>query len=191
MLSWRRPSSVEIRAFLDRQGADALSYPDVGMTRAASPAGYRVGHQQADLGRGASCFERARRAVDRWAMFDVGWVQLCFPDEPPADGRDVAVLARIGPLWSLNACRVVYTLWGQGDVERYGFAYGTLRDHMEIGEERFLVEWDRRSDAVVYDVTAYSRPRHVLARVSGPVGRAAQDRFRRDSARAIQRAVSL
>jgi uncharacterized protein (UPF0548 family) len=100
------------------------------------------------------------------------------------------VAARIGLLWALNACRVVYVVSELGERERYGFAYGTLPDHMEQGEELFVVAWDVRSDRVTYEVTAYSSPRHWLTRVGGPAARSTQHRFRRDSARAMQRAVS-
>jgi uncharacterized protein (UPF0548 family) len=43
-----------------------------------------------------------------------------------------------------------------GPVSRYGFAYGTLADHGESGEERFTVEWNRSSDKVFYDILAFS-----------------------------------
>ncbi len=55
-------------------------------------------------------------------------------------------------------------------MSRFGFAYGTLPGHVESGEERFLVEWDRGDDAVWYDILAFSRPNHVLTRLGYPVG---------------------
>jgi uncharacterized protein (UPF0548 family) len=76
-----------------------------------------------------------------------------------------------------------------GPVARFGFAYGTLPGHAESGEERFLVEWDRTGDAVRYDVLAFSRPRHPLARLGYPLTRRAQRRFARDSAAAMLRAA--
>ncbi len=149
-----------------------------------------MGREGVELGSGPEVYERARAAVDQWAMFDVGWVELLGADEPPAEGLTVAVLARLGALWSLNACRVTALIREPGDHERHGFAYGTLSEHMETGEERFVVSWDRASGGVSYEVVAYSRPRHWLARAAGPVARAAQRRFRLGSARAMQRAVT-
>ena len=73
---------------------------------------------------------------------------------------------------------------------RFGFAYGTLPGHAESGEERFLVEWDRADDAVWYDILAFSRPRHPLARLGYPLTRRTQRRFARDSAAAIRQAVA-
>ena len=46
--------------------------------------------------------------------------------------------------------------------------YGTLPDHAGSGEERFLVEWDRQDGSVCYDILAFSRPRHLLARLGYP-----------------------
>jgi uncharacterized protein (UPF0548 family) len=74
-------------------------------------------------------------------------------------------------------------------IDRFGFAYGTLPDHPERGEERFLVEWNRDDDSVHYDLLAVSQPRHWLARLGYPYTRRQQARFRRLSGLAMQRAV--
>ena len=94
-------------------------------------------------------------------------------------------------LWWLNAARIVYAVdEATESVARYGFAYGTLPGHVEAGEERFLVEWDRRDDSVWYDIRAFSRPRHILTRLGKWQVRRLQQRFRDDSAAAMLRAVS-
>lgn len=72
----------------------------------------------------------------------------------------------------------------------YGFAYGTLPDHPERGEERFLIEWNRADDTVWYDLLAISRPGHWLARLGYPYARYEQAKFRRLSGQAMQAAVS-
>jgi uncharacterized protein (UPF0548 family) len=132
------------------------------------------------------------RALDRWAMFDTGWTQLCWPETPIAEGEVVCCLARHLGFWSLNACRIVYVLdepAGDGVGARHGFAYGTLSEHAEQGEERFSVERLAADETVWYDVLAFSRPGQLLARLGGPIPRALQGRFIRDSKRAMQRAV--
>src|SRR6185436_6673895 len=80
---------------------------------------------------------------------------------------------------------------GRGETEaagirRFGFAYGTLPDHIERGEERFLIEWDRKDDSVWYDILAFSQPRHPLVRLGAPVARLMQKRFARDSISAMR-----
>jgi uncharacterized protein (UPF0548 family) len=73
-------------------------------------------------------------------------------------------------------------------VEKFGFAYGTLAEHAERGEERFLVEWHQDDDTVWYDLLAFSKP-GPMARVGYPLARRLQKRFARDSKEAMKRAV--
>ena len=77
----------------------------------------------------------------------------------------------------------------QGPVQRFGFAYGTLPEHAESGEERFTVEWHEEDDTVWYDIVAFSRPQQLPARLGYPLARRMQKRFARDSAAAMQRTV--
>jgi uncharacterized protein (UPF0548 family) len=79
---------------------------------------------------------------------------------------------------------------GRDAVHRVAFAYGTLPGHAAAGEERFAVEWHRADDAVWYDLSAFSRPRHPLMRLGRPLARRQQRRFGRDSARAMAAAVA-
>jgi len=155
-----------------------------------APRGFVVDHNRVGLGAGERAFARAVDAVRRWEMFNIGWVALCWPEVPIEADRTVAIFVPLVGLWSLNACRIVYVIDERGGaIERFGFAYGTLPDHMESGEERFSVEWRRDDDSVWYDLFAFSRPRHPLARLARPAGRALQRRFARDSLRAMARAV--
>ena len=54
---------------------------------------------------------------------------------------------------------------GTDAAGRFGFAYGTLTNHAEAGEELFEVWLDARTDQVMYRIRAISRPRAVLARL--------------------------
>ncbi len=74
----------------------------------------------------------------------------------------VAVLGRAVGLWWLNCCRIVYVVNEVGLVAKFGFAYGTLPGHVESGEERFQVEWNRNDNTVWYDLLAFSRPKPLL-----------------------------
>ena len=138
---------------------------------------------------GPDLFEAAKSALGRWEMFRVDWLALCWPCAPIEEGSAVAVLARIGGLWSLNPCRVVYRIDEAGEVERFGFAYGTLPGHAACGEERFTVERDLEDDAVAYDLLAFSRPASTLVRLGRPFLRHLQRRFARDSLDAMRRAA--
>ena len=189
MLLFARPSDERIQQFIDERRSLSFSYAEVGATRDAPPSWSVVDHNRIALGSGAACFERAKVAVRNWTMFDIGWVKLCWPVTPIEPGATVAVLGRVLGLWSMNACRVVYAIDERQQVERFGFAYGTLPEHVESGEERFSVEWNHADGSVVYDILAFSRPNQTLSRVLYPWTRRLQKRFAIDSMSAMQRAV--
>jgi uncharacterized protein (UPF0548 family) len=189
MLSLRKPTGERLRGFLAAQSKLDLTYPAVGATAAVPPAGYVVDRTRVKLGEGAEAFAAAKAALGRWEHFRLGWVEAWPPDAPVQAGQVVAVVARLFGLWWVNACRVVYVVDEGGPVQRFGFAYGTLPDHAESGEERFLVEWDREGGGVWYDILAFSRPRHVLARLGYPWVRRVQKRFGWGSAAAMVRAL--
>src|SRR5437773_1945486 len=74
-----------------------------------------------------------------------------------------------------------YVIDEDGPVRRYGFAYGTLPDHADRGEERFTVEWDRRSDLISYDILSFSRSGSLIRQAAYPAARRLQRRFLRNS----------
>jgi uncharacterized protein (UPF0548 family) len=189
MLSLRKPSAERLRDFLAAQAKLDFSYSAVGATAVVPPAGYVVDRTRIKLGGGASTFAAAKAALGHWEHFRLGWVETWPPEIPIQAGQVVAVIARLFGLWWLNACRVVYVVDEEGPVKRHGFAYGTLPEHAESGEERFTVEWNEEDNAVWYDILAFSRPQQLLARLGYPFARRLQKRFARDSGAAMQRAV--
>ena len=195
MFTLTKPSEAEIVKFVSAQSPLAFSYSEVGATRtepgdgSSTPRGYNVDHNHVQLGRGAEVYERAVAALKEWRQFDLGWVSLVPRGVKIEKGATVAVKAWACGMWSLNACRVVYVVdeAAAGDpIARFGFAYGTLPDHIERGEERFLIEWNRTDDSVWYDILAFSQPRHPLVRIGFPVARMMQKRFARDSLSAMK-----
>jgi uncharacterized protein (UPF0548 family) len=117
--------------------------------------------------------------------------RLYWPNAPVQLGTVVAVSVQHYGFNSLNACRIVYVVNEMdGLFWRYGFAYGTLKEHTERGEERFTVEWNRTNDEVWYDILAFSRPNSLLARFAYPLARALQKKFAHGSKRAMHNAVT-
>jgi uncharacterized protein (UPF0548 family) len=165
-----------------------LSYTPMGIVKAGivrrdlDEATIAIGHGKAD-------FERARAALMAWKQFDIGWVETFPRDAPVAVGTVVAVLIRHLGFWSLNGCRVLYSVGCPGDAARFGFAYGTLTNHAEAGEELFEVFIDPQTEEVMYRIRAISWPQTTLARVGQPIVRVLQARFRRHSAAAMKRAT--
>ncbi|MEX2175033.1 MAG: DUF1990 domain-containing protein [Pirellulaceae bacterium] len=192
MFSLQRPTDEFIRAYLIGQAGRPWSYDQVAATR--SPAlsarpGWKLDRQRVLLGHGKDVFAAASQAIRDWKMFPREMTQVFWPNSPQQPGDTVAVLYRARPffLWMLMPARVVYRV---DERRRFGFAYGTLADHPERGEERFAVEWNERDDSVWYDLLALSQPAHWLARLAYPYARWEQAKFRRLSGRAMQRAVA-
>jgi uncharacterized protein (UPF0548 family) len=190
MILLREPSDAQIRRFLDEQHSLPFSYSEVGASRDGTPPGYPINHHRGRLGAGLETYARAVEAIRGWKMYETGWTKLCWPEAPITEGTVVGVLGRHFGLWSLNACRIAYTLEEErSPLRRYGFAFGTLPGHVEQGEERFTVEWRRADNAVWYEVFAFARPAHPLARVGAPFVRLVQRRFATDSLRSMAAAV--
>lgn len=169
----------------------SFSYSEIGATAGDIPDSYNIYQNRIQLGRGERTWEAAVQAIQNWRMFDLSWVKVYPPIAPIEVGTTVAVLASHLMIYSLNASRIVYTVDESALARRFGFAYGTLDDHAESGEERFTVEWNQEDDAVWYDILAFSRPRHWAARIGYPISRHLQRKFARDSKQAMLNAVRV
>jgi uncharacterized protein (UPF0548 family) len=173
----RRPSRDSIDGFVRDSQKLPLSYGPIGVVNGETPCRH-LDEAIVTIGRGRADFDRARAALRAWKQFDIGWVET-FPRCAPVEvGTVVAVLIQHLGFWSLNGCRVLYKVGGDG---RFGYAYGTLTNHAESGEELFDVFLDPESDEVRYRIRATSKPQAALALIGQPIVRALQARFRRDS----------
>lgn len=189
----RKPSPAFVRTFLDGMRDDPFSYEGVGATRSDTPhapQGYLFDLNRRHLGQGHAAFDAACDALRRWEMFSLGWVEPGDPTAPLVAGTPIAMMARTGGLWCLNACRIVYEITEEtAPMRRFGFAYGTLPHHVERGEERFTIEW-REDDSVWYDLRAFSRPHRWYTWAGYPFTRRLQRRFVAGSLDAMSRAVA-
>jgi uncharacterized protein (UPF0548 family) len=184
----RRPTQPEIEEFIDRSWDLPLSYDPVGIAK-ESPRGFKVDEASGVIGHGEPAFRRAKLALAEWRHFDFGWVEL-FPRGAAIEpGSVVAVLVHHLGFWSLNGCRVVYTPGDRRTGASFGFAYGTLTNHAELGEEIFEVSLAAKTEEVVYRIRAVSKARATMARIGYPLTRMIQARFRRDSIAALRRAI--
>lgn len=119
-------------------------------------------------------------------MFDLGWVRVANPEARILLGQLVAVEAKSLGLSTVNVSRILEVV---DTPKHFGFVYATTELHLEEGEERFLLEFDRSSGDVTYKLEAVSRPRSSLARLGWPVTRMFQHRFARDSHRRMRDAI--
>ncbi|MDH3303399.1 MAG: DUF1990 domain-containing protein [Acidimicrobiia bacterium] len=169
MYHLRRPSAAVLASLVSQQSAEALSYPEVGISLgpSSSPGHHRLRAVRA-VGSGEATFAAARQAIDGWFGHARAGATLQPPRPPIEADRTLALALRVGPLWVTAACRIVAVV---DEEHRYGFAYGTLPHHPAQGEESFLAVRDPGTGGVQLEITASSRPRAVLARLGGPVGR--------------------
>jgi uncharacterized protein (UPF0548 family) len=187
MFLMTRPAGRDIEAFLRDSIDRPLSYDPIGLARGVAGR-FRIDEQSIVIGSGAAAFDRARAALAAWAHFDLGWIDVRPSSAPIETGTVVVVVIRHLGFWSLNGARIVYTI-GDAASDECGFAYGTLTNHAEAGEEIFTVTIDRNTGDVRYSIRAASKPRAPLAWAGYPIVRMLQSRFRVDSARAMMRAV--
>jgi uncharacterized protein (UPF0548 family) len=184
----QRPSPQAIDQFIHESVELPLSYSPIGLVDKPS-VGFTVDNAVVAIGRGKSDFDRAKAALMEWKHFRLGWVELFPPAASIERGTVIAVLVRHLGFSSLNGCRVVCSVDDGSGGSRFGFAYGTLTNHAERGEERFEVFIDPHSGEVMYRIRAASRPRATLARLGYLYTRSLQSRFRRDSIQAMKRAT--
>ena len=193
MVRLRRPSPSEIDAVL--RTAAGPTYAEVGDSALIGShdgplraAGYDVDRRLFPLGTGRACFDRARTGLAHWKHFEIPWLEFHGGGSPSATGQVVATLVSVAGVWFLNPCRVLASPRVEtGDV--FEFAYGTLPGHAERGEERFRVSIDPRTDAVTYEIAAFSTPAIWLTWLGYPFARKLQARFAAASAAALARAT--
>lgn len=194
MYSIHKPSRADLNAFLRNHDSASFTYSYVGGTRGDAPVGFSVGRHRVLLGYGNDVYDRGKNALEQWQMFPPQFVDLIWPGPIEVD-RVVATLFYAPGFWTLNPCRIVYTIDDatstDGDrSKRFGFAYGTIGNHLACGEERFVVEHNLSNDTVSYEVYCFSRPAHWISKLAYPYLRIQQHRFRALSALAMQRAAA-
>jgi uncharacterized protein (UPF0548 family) len=178
-----RPSDAAVASILSRQAGAPLTYDEVGVTLSrpddladALPAGYHHVRRSVTLGEDPAIWSRARAALVDWRPQRAAGARVYPTDCQPSVGLDVAVVLPFGPVTAIAVCRVVAVV---DEADRFGFAYGTLPHHPEQGEEAFVIRRGPSGSAaspVMFEVVAFSRPAHPLARLGGPVARLQQAR---------------
>jgi len=190
MFSLREPSAAAIARVLADAARHGFSYQDVGVTRGDHPAWLNPLHHRERVGAGEAAYHAAIAQARQWRMYQLPWTRVYPPEAGALPGTVIATVVRHLGFWSVNPCRVVYDEESAGEVSTSAFAIGTLPDHAETGEERFQVEWHRGDDSVWFEILAFARPRHWLARLGAPITRSLQRKFAAEALQAIRAAVA-
>jgi uncharacterized protein (UPF0548 family) len=173
----RRPSDAELSQIAASVADAPFTYDEVSATARPDelPEGCHLVHAARVVGEGDGGFAAAVDGVRRWQLHRRQGYRVA-PDEPRIEvGTVVAVDVPLIALHVIATCRIA---WVVDEPDRFGFGYGTLPIHPESGEEAFVVERDQHDAAhtVRLVITAFSRPRHPLVRLAGPMARRQQAR---------------
>jgi uncharacterized protein (UPF0548 family) len=165
------PTKEQLDTLIENQRNTELTYNKFNLQ------GYDHDKNRIFLGSGKSVWAAAKRAMQQWAMFPDGWAKIYYQNPTFQKGDIVVMNARVFGVWWLNAARILTVL---DDEQNFGFAYGTLPNHVEMGEELFKISIDEQGD-VYYSITAFSRPRFWAVRWTYPLSRSFQRKFVKDS----------
>jgi uncharacterized protein (UPF0548 family) len=172
----RHPSDADVEALLTRVSNHAPTYPEIGASgHGTLPTGYRTGRCSMVLGYGPAVFERGKDALRGWRAHRGAGALLRPPVPELVVGTDMVTLIRLGPLWVVAPCRIVYVT---NTATSFGFGYGTLPGHPESGEESFHVHLDAQGE-VAFTIIFFARIVDPLAKVGSPVARMQQRRVTR------------
>jgi uncharacterized protein (UPF0548 family) len=161
--------------------AAPLSYSPRGGPGGGAPADFDHLDCSATLSR--RDFDATVRDLFEWRMHSRAGLQVQASDIPLRPKTVVLMRWGMGALSLKIPCRVLEVV---EEPERRGFTYGTLPGHPEAGEERFLLE-HLDDGRILFTITASSRPASSLARLGGPISRAAQRCMTQRYLRALDR----
>lgn len=171
------PTKAQLDTLIESQRSDELTYNKYNLQR------FDHDKNQILLGSGNEIWAAAKQAMKQWAMFPDGWAQIYYQNPIFKKGDIVVMNARAFGIWWLNAARILTVL---DDENHYGFAYGTLPNHVEMGEELFQISMNEHGE-VYYSITAFSKPRFWALRWTYPLSRYFQKKFVRDSLHKMKR----
>jgi uncharacterized protein (UPF0548 family) len=170
-VTWRADDGTLDR-FRARAASESLSYAEIGDSLDADlPPRYEHGRESVTIGTDAAAFAAGADGLRRWACHRAIGVRVWPEGAPLQEETTVALALPVGPLAILAACRIVRVV---DEADRFGFAYGTLRSHPEIGEEAFVVHRD--GNTVSFTIATFWRAGDPVVRLGGPVTRHVQRR---------------
>lgn len=171
------PDLNNLDRFLEDINHKSYSYREVGASKKDSVSGYDNDHSSILLGNGEAVWEKAKKVLRTWQHFPLPWTKIYPNTTKLKEGNIVVVLFKVFGLWWTNSAKIVYQF---DEKNRFGFAYGTLPDHIECGEECFWIERDKSGD-IYYHIKAFSKPAVWYVRLGYPVARMFQKKFVRES----------
>jgi uncharacterized protein (UPF0548 family) len=158
-----RRSPAQLDRLLARAAVAPLSYDHLGSTLTpGAVAGVPDRREEREVDGALSTAAAARRA---WAPHRGIRAHPHPIDATVEEGASLLVVAPFGPFQMAVPDRIVAVV---DEVDRFGFAYGTLDGHAEAGEELFLAE-QIAPGRLRLTIRVQARPGTPLARLGTPV----------------------
>lgn len=188
MLSLIKPSNETCEMILAIARSDDFNHSHLGCLKTETPRGFNRDQCRNRLGTGQAVWDAAVESFNQWRFMPSSMVEI--KNAGPIElNRVVGVLVKVFVVWSFNPARIIEvhgsSTPSSTGTSTFGFTYGTVRGHVEAGEERFLLTWDHVSNEVFYELEAVSRPKHFLAWLVYPYSRILQARFRKESCASV------
>ena len=179
-------SSKKLQAVYERECGAALTYNEVGATNGPMPVGYTHDVISKIVGHGVETFTQCSAFLREFGpQKSVGF--RVHPNDAYAEAGATVLMTRgLGPMRFIAATRVISTV---ETSDRFGFTYGTLPSHPEVGEESFHLHL-QDDGTVWFEVRAFSRPSGGLSWI-GPIARLAQTAVTRRYFRAMRRSATF
>jgi len=179
-INFSYPSQTQLDQFLNKLQQMPFSYTEIGQTQNETDSiltNYTIDYNFICLGKGDEVWKRANIALSQWKHFPPSFTKIYPHKTAIAKGNIVVVMIKILGLWWRNSAKIVYII---NESNRFGFAYGTLTEHAEQGEEAFWISRDS-TDKITYHIKAFSKPRHWAAKLFYPITRKYQHKFAAES----------
>jgi len=173
MIRLKYPNEEQLEAFKNRIALLPYSYDVVGASISDFPPNFDHDHNKVLLGKGELVWQNARKVLQNWQQFPTPWTAI-YPNTTPLKKDEVVVVAfRLFGFWWFNGAHIVYAF---DEINRFGFAYGTLTKHVEIGEECFWIERNEKGE-IHYCIKAFSKPNYWYIKLVKPIARLYQRKF--------------
>ena len=177
------PKQKKLDEFLSKQQKATFSYTEIACTKLEKnqplkiPKGYVEDYNFINIGKGDQTWEKAKTTIQQWKHFPPSFTKI-YPNTTKIEaGNIVVVMINILGLWCRNPAKIVYTF---NKPNRFGFAYGTLQEHAEQGEEAFWISRNSNNQ-ITYHLRAISKPKFWAAKLAYPLARKYQRKFALES----------
>jgi uncharacterized protein (UPF0548 family) len=125
------------------------------------------------VGTGLDAFEKAVLCLSQFAVHERAGFQVLKTSNSLEVNSCVLLKLSLFPFYITSVCRITNII---SSSNTFGFTYGTLPHHIEVGEELFLIELTKTNN-VLFKIKTISRPGNKFAILVKPYSNHLQLKF--------------